>query len=82
MRGRFSRRGRVDVNAVFETLGPSDIWITRDSTIRTFSSAGTADGLSMIDQAPSHSRTRKKRVLPQSLSRDHTTLGRAECGVA
>ncbi|MEY9995521.1 hypothetical protein ABIE67_007553 [Streptomyces sp. V4I8] len=41
-----------------------------DSTIRTFSSGGSAGGLTMIDQTPSSSRTRKKRALPQSLRRD------------
>ncbi|RAJ44898.1 hypothetical protein K353_01475 [Kitasatospora sp. SolWspMP-SS2h] len=41
-----------------------------DSTIRTFSCGGNAGGLTMIDQTPSSSRTRNKRVLPQSLTRD------------
>ncbi|MFF3257536.1 hypothetical protein ACFYWP_42710, partial [Actinacidiphila glaucinigra] len=31
---------------------------------------GTAGGLTMIDQTPSRDRTRKKRALPQSLTRD------------
>ncbi|MER5638303.1 hypothetical protein ABT095_15240, partial [Kitasatospora sp. NPDC002227] len=41
-----------------------------DSTIRTFSSGGSAGGLTMIDQTPSSSRTRNKRAPPQSLTRD------------
>jgi hypothetical protein len=41
-----------------------------DSTIRTFSSGGTAAGLAMNDQTPSNRRARKKRTLPHSLTRD------------
>jgi hypothetical protein len=37
------------------------------------SSGGTAGGLTMIDQTPSHDRARKKRALPQSLTRDSIT---------
>ncbi|MCX4752427.1 hypothetical protein [Kitasatospora purpeofusca] len=37
---------------------------------RTFSPGGSAGGLAMIDQTPSNSRTRKKRSLAQSLTRD------------
>ncbi|MER5642858.1 hypothetical protein ABT095_38750, partial [Kitasatospora sp. NPDC002227] len=49
-----------------------------DSTIRTFSSGGSAGGLTMIDQTPSSSRTRKKRALPQSLTRDNATPHQVE----
>jgi hypothetical protein len=46
-----------------------------DNTIRTFSSADSAAGLAMNDQTPSTGHTRKKRVLPQSLTRDNNNVG-------